>query len=179
MAARMGAYARIARTACRICLCMTAMLIAELLATAAGAQEPPATVHRPGSRTATQWDLPRIFYDERQRRSLDAQDRAVRLGLNVQANDPSGPRFDGWLSGPAGTHAWVSGTRYVADRAGHLRAAGDPAAEAIESGAAQLDRARGVLVIRRETEGSLQLRVGESDLVDPAAAPQAGATVRP
>jgi len=179
MAARWSAFAWIARTAGRVVLRINAIALATALAPAAGAQEPPPT-HPGTSRAATGWDLPRVFYDAHQRRSLDAQDRAIRLGLDLQVDAPSGPRFDGWLSGPSGTNAWVSGTRYVADRTGRLRSAGDSGTAEVEGGTARLDRARGVLVIRRESEGTLQLRVGESDYpLEPAATRPAGSGVRP
>jgi hypothetical protein len=149
----------------------------------AAEQRPPlamATV-RAGAepvREAGQWDLPRLFYEPRQRRVLDAQDRAQQLGLNAAAPAPAGPRFDGWLSGPTGTHAWISGARYRADGKGHLQAAGDHVADA-DAGAddmaganVQLDRTRGVLVVHREAEGTLHLRVGEAEY--PASVPMAG-----
>ncbi len=139
-------------------------------------------VHDP-ARDAARWDLPRIFYDARQRRSLDAQDRAIRMGQAAAGAGPSGPRFDGWESGPSGTHAWVNGTRYVADGSGRLHAADDhgaPRADTLEDGAARLDRTRGVLVVRRETDAALRLRVGETDNpADPAAVPPGAPDPRP
>jgi hypothetical protein len=168
---------RMTRTAGRIGWSLAATACAGLLAAGAGAQDSPPAVHAGSSREAGRWDLPRIFYDARQRRSFDAQERAIRLGLSADGAGPGGPRFDGWLTGPTGTHAWVSGTRYIADRAGRLHPAEDHAAQgadAIEDGAARLDRSGGVLVMRRETEGTLQLRVGEADNpLDSAAPPSA------
>jgi hypothetical protein len=102
------------------------------------------------------WELPRLFYEPRERRGLDAQDRALRSGLKGTPAPSAGPRFDGWLAGPTGTHAWVSGTRYVADPAGRLRRAQENDGEA-----AALD-----------IDATAQLRVGESDY-GAAAAPEA------
>jgi hypothetical protein len=132
-------------------------------------------MHGDKSREASRWDLPRLFYEPRQRRGLDAQDRALHLGVDAAGAAPSGPRFDGWLSGPTGTHAWVSGASYLADRAGRLHAAQERAAEPgtdeMENAQAQLDKTRGVLVVHRETEGTLHLRVGEAESPTDAAPP--------
>lgn len=129
------------------------------------------------ARDASRWDLPRLFYEARQRRSLDAQDRALHLGLSPAGSAAAGPRFDGYVSGPNGTHAWVSGGRYVADGAGKLHPAderaADTAAGGLEEGSARLDRTRGVLVVRREAEGTLRLRVGEADAAAEAPPPAA------
>jgi len=182
MAACMPASARMVRAADRLAVLATAITLAGLLVPASGAQEQAPQIRSGATQEAAHWNLPRIFYDPRQRRSLDAQDRAIRLGLDAPGDGPSGPRFDGWLSGPSATHAWVSGTRYVADRAGRLHATGDAGAAGpgeIGSGAAQFDRTRGVLVVHRETNGAMQLRVGEADAPDPAAARPAGTDARP
>jgi hypothetical protein len=157
-----------------------------LVALSAIAQEPEAgmpaplamagpPIHGDKSRDAGRWDLPRLFYEPRQRRALDAQDRSLHPGVAAAGAAPSGPRFDGWLSGPAGTHAWVSGASYLADRAGRLHAARERAAEPgtdeMENAQAQLDKTRGVLVVHRETEGTLRLRVGEAESPTDAAPP--------
>jgi len=153
-----------------------------LAVTLASAQEPPASVGAQAApagpaRAANRWDLPRIFYEPRLRRSLDAQDRALRLGQTA-GTAPSGPRFDGWLSGPTGTHAWVSGNRYLADRNGRLHATverADPGTDEMENAAAQLDRNSGELLVHRENEGAVHLRVGEAENpIDPLAPPAEG-----
>jgi hypothetical protein len=132
-------------------------------------------------REPARWDLPRLFYEPRQRRNLDAQDRSVRLGLTAASPSTAGPRFDGWVTSPAGTHAWVSGTPYLADRSGRLHPAAQRAAESgaddMENAQAQFDRARGVLVVHREAEGSVKLRVGEAD--NPPEAAPAGSEAAP
>jgi len=159
-------------------LAVAVALVTALLTAAAAAQDAVPAEHAGSARAGTRWDLPRIFYDPRQRRSLDAQDRSIRLGLTAAGASVGGPRFDGWLAGPTGTHAWVSGTRYETDRAGRLRAAGESSAsgvDAIVDGNAQLDRSGGILVVHRETEGTLHLRVGEADnVLDPTAAAPVG-----
>jgi hypothetical protein len=150
----------------------------------APASPPTAPAQARGDRAheASAWDLPRLFYEPRQRRGLDAQERALHLGLNGGSDAPSGPRFDGWVSGPGGTHAWVSGTPYRADRSGHLRAAEehsvDPASDEMENAQAHFDKARGVLVMQRETEGTLRLRVGEVESTPEAAPPVAASDRR-
>ena len=150
------------------------------LAGHAGAQQTLA-IAAPAARAQTgapaaessHWELPRIIYDARQRRSLDATDRALRLGLNVPGAAPSGPRFDGWVSGAGHTHAWVSGRRYAADAGGHLHAVADgpnavaePAAgstdEEVLNGASKLDASHGVLTLRGENDARVHLRVGEA-----------------
>jgi len=126
------------------------------------------------------WDLPRLFYDARQRHALEATDIALRQGLHVSGADGAGPRFDGWVTGPNGTHAWVSGLEYRATgRDGTLQAAPggfDAQASALESGTARLDRQRGELVLRAANHdpqaASSRLRVGESEtLTAPPPAP--------
>ena len=178
MAAPTRSIMAVARAAQRTTLAVTTALVAALLSAAAAAQDAAPAVQVGGAREGSRWDLPRIFYDPRQRRSLDAQDRSIRLGLTAGGAGAGGPRFDGWLSGPTGTHAWVSGTRYETDRAGRLRAAGEPSGpgvDAIVDGNAHLDRSGGVLVVHRETEGTLHLRVGEADnVLDPTAPVPAG-----
>jgi hypothetical protein len=169
-----------------------AIALGSLLAgAAAGAQEtagaapPPLALaapptHADKAREAGRWDLPRLFYEPRQRRSLDAQDRALHLGLNAGGSAATGPRFDGWVAGPNGTHAWVSGAPYLADRSGRLHPAPertiDAGADEMENAQAQFDKARGVLIVHRETEGSVHLRVGEADSPVDAAAPAGGAS---
>jgi hypothetical protein len=139
------------------------------------AQQPPAPAQlaaasRPVTRLEpSAWNLPRIFYEPGQRRRLESMERAQGLGisLGLSPKAAAGTRFDGWLEGPSGTHAWVNGTEYQAhDGAGHLRArAGQPGAPAVadesQAEAARFDRGRGELVYGNAQTGQVHLRVGE------------------
>jgi hypothetical protein len=124
------------------------------------------------AREPERWDLPRLFYDPKQRRVLDAADRALRLGLRPPGATVGGARFDGWLAGPTATHAWVNGSRYVADRDGRLRPAPGGTIDGVamqapsDDGARRsdrLDRTHGELIVTDPAETPLRLRVGEAE----------------
>lgn len=160
-----------------------AALAALLLALLSGATDADAQTRRDAepvghTRAAPamhkHWNLPRLIYDARERRGLDAAETAARLGLNLPGTASGGPRFDGWLAGPGATHAWVSGTQYRLDGDGVLRPASAPSASAdagsdagvvpeVEGGRAHLDRARGELILRKDSDADIHLRVGEGE----------------
>ncbi len=136
------------------------------------ATSPPAIGAGARPHEGAQWDLPRVFYDSKQRRVLDAADRALRLGLRPPGEAAGGARFDGWVAGPTATHAWVNGSSYVAGRDGRLQPApagtidGVPMPSTSDDGASRndrLDTARGELVVIDAEQTPLRLRVGEAE----------------
>ncbi|SPE22990.1 exported hypothetical protein [Burkholderiales bacterium] len=164
--------------ACRAALCLLALA---LCAPARAQGAPPAaapapaelaTVIRPAA-GSERYRLARVFYGPIQRHELDVAEASALAGLDPAGNRtaPATVHFNGWLSGPGRTHAWINGTPHVSgslaagqDRQIELRRddlanSGTPAAV----DAARFDPRTEQLVIVNESGQQVRLRAGQSE----------------
>ncbi len=118
--------------------------------------------------------LPRVFYSPAARRDLEiAEANALSDADSGSKNGPAAAvRFNGWLSGPGPTRAWINGTAHVASgRDGAITPIGNPPdghangkneEQSVES-TARFDAASQQLVIVSARGMERRLRAGQSE----------------
>ena len=132
--------------------------------------------------------LPRIFYEPEQRHQLDLAEASALSGEDNKVLPVAAVRFNGWLTGPGRTHAWVNGRAHIAnEQNGTLapaRASGgmqgsrtdgsvaQEAASAAPDFASQVDNVRfdaktQQLILLSERGTQRHLRAGQSEDKDP------------
>jgi len=154
---------RLAGAAAQAALCLLAVaLSAPARAQAAGpAPAAPAAIAslaQPAAASA-HYDLARIFYGPGQRHELDRAEANALAGSEAAGKSASvaAVRFNGWLSGPGPTHAWINGTAHVG--------AGHPAPPAV-AGSARADQP--IELRRDDLAGAAPTAPGDAARFDPA-----------
>jgi len=184
-----------ARGSRALCMAVAPCLIGLAWAGSAWAQSSPATAAAPVSINIALPDadgpreaLARIFYEPEERHQLDIAEAAALSGEDSKALPIAALRFNGWLTGPGPTHAWVNGKAHIAnEQNGTLaparasggtqgsRGDGQLAQEPAPAGADFPSRADNVrfdaktqqLILLNERGAPRHLRAGQSEDKDP------------
>ncbi len=105
--------------ACRAAICLVAFALhaptrAQVAQSPAPASSERAAYNWPFS-SGARYRLARVFYGPSERQELELAEAHALAGSDEKGKSasPAAVRFDGWLSGPGPTHAWINGAAHV------------------------------------------------------------------
>ena len=113
----------------RVAICLVAFSLhaptrAQVAQSPAPASSERAAYNRPFP-SGERYRLARVFYGPGERQELDLAEANALSGSDDKGKSasPAAVRFNGWLSGPGPTHAWINGAAHVgAGRASSISA---------------------------------------------------------
>lgn len=121
--------------ACGAAICLVALALhaptrAQLAQSPTPASSERAAYNRPFP-SGERYRLARVFYGPSERHELDIAEANALSGPDEKGKSasPATVRFDGWLSGPGPTHAWINGAAHVGGKPAGSITAGTAADE--------------------------------------------------